>query len=353
MKKEEIHNILKNIIINDIIDISQIDLSPCRAPALKKCNREAYKKFNSLYPGIFNSVSEFIYFLNNYKNIDQFINEMFCECGNRNKFNSHYCRYNFHCSPRCSSLDKAVQEKVVNTTLKTYGVNNVMKCDEIKEKLEKTNLKKYGVKCVFQNEEVKEKIKNTMTDPDIQKNKIEKTKKTVLNKYGTEFIFQNEEVKEKIKTTIIQKYGVDNISKLDSVKKQKNLTKKKHNSFNKSKDEEYIFQELIKKFKVVHRQYSDKRYPFSCDFYIEDIDLFIEYQGFPTHGIEPFNPLLEEHQILLKDLKIKSNSSNYYRNMIVVWTLRDPEKRETAIKNKLNWKEFFNLSEFQTWLQKI
>ena len=38
------------------------------------------------------------------------------------------------------------------------------------------------------------------------------------------------------------------------------------------------------------RQYKDSRYPYNCDFYIPCLDLFIEFQGYWTHGEHPFNP---------------------------------------------------------------
>ena len=42
------------------------------------------------------------------------------------------------------------------------------------------------------------------------------------------------------------------------------------------------------------RQYNSERYPFSCDFYIKSLDVFIEYQGFWSHNVHPYNPDSEE-----------------------------------------------------------
>lgn len=57
------------------------------------------------------------------------------------------------------------------------------------------------------------------------------------------------------------------------------LTKKKNNSFNKSSQEQKLYEELLKenKTKTIYRQYKDEvRYPYYCDFYIVEDDLFIE-----------------------------------------------------------------------------
>lgn len=92
----------------------------------------------------------------------------------------------------------------------------------------------------------------------------------------------------------------------------------------------------------------DDRYPFTCDFYIPSLDLFIEYQGYWTHGGEPY--IGTENQLrIVKDWKNKSNEVNFkgkfkksYKIAINTWTVSDVQKREIAKENKLNWVEFFN-----------
>ena len=104
-------------------------------------------------------------------------------------------------------------------------------------------------------------------------------------------------------------------------------TKKKNNSFNKSIQEEQVYQLLLQKFNKndIIRQYRSTLYPFNCDFYIKSLDLYIEYHGTWTHGNKPFKHSVED----LEKLKRLKN------------------------KNKLNYKIFYNIEQFKNWFGKI
>ena len=160
--------------------------------------------------------------------------------------------------------------------------------------------------------------------------------------------------------TCIKRYGVDNISKLESTKKKKTETTKRNHTTVTSKQEEEIYKLLINKFTVVKRQYKSEEYPFDCDFYIPNLNLYIEYQGTWSHGKEPYDKNNILHQKILKDWedrlknKISKNILNSrYKDAIKVWTIRDPLKRETAKKNNLNWIEFFTMENFLDWYNDI
>ena len=97
--------------------------------------------------------------------------------------------------------------------------------------------------------------------------------------------FKSKEERQAINKTCATK--PENMSA--AIEKSK-LTKMKNNSGTKSKSEDAFYKSLKITFNDVVRQYYDKeRYPFNCDFYIPSIDLFIEYQGHPSHGIEPYD----------------------------------------------------------------
>lgn len=114
-------------------------------------------------------------------------------------------------------------------------------------------------------------------------------------------------------------------------------------TFNTSEPEEKLYKELCEKYGVdgVKRQYNeDPRYPWHCDFYIPSEDLFIEVNKFPTHYKEPFDKNNEEHIKLLEHCK--TNPSNWVeRQLVYCWAGIDVKKRETAIKNKLNFLEIY------------
>ena len=122
-----------------------------------------------------------------------------------------------------------------------------------------------------------------------------------------------------------------------------NSTKKKNNSFNISKTEEICFNILKEVFPNIIRQYRSEKYPFNCDFYIPEKDLYIEFNGTWTHGKHPFD-INNKNDIDLVEMW-KSKNTKFYNNAIETWTHRDVLKRETAKNNNVNFIEFWNLDE--------
>lgn len=117
-------------------------------------------------------------------------------------------------------------------------------------------------------------------------------------------------------------------------------SKKKNKSFNSSKSEDLFEKWLIENNFNYIRQYKEKRYPFACDFYFPDYDLFLEIQGFKSHMNHPFDKNNEDDMIKLELMKNKN--TNFYNNVIKVWTESDTLKRTTAKENNLNWVETFS-----------
>ena len=85
-------------------------------------------------------------------------------------------------------------------------------------------------------------------------------------------------------------------------------------------------------------QYTSKEYPFHCDFYFPNKKLYLEIQGSWVHGKHPFGSCEGDDKLLNQ---YKKKNSNYYNQVIKIWTQSDPLKRETARKNGLNWVEVF------------
>lgn len=204
---------------------------------------------------------------------------------------------------------------------------------EYQNKTKKTNLLKYGVEAPLQNKEINEKWHNTC-----------------YKNFGTYSPLANKEIHSKTKETTYRKYGVicilttkENKEKLASseTKKKRYETLKRNHTFNTSKIEESVYKELIKIYgrSDVFREYNkDVRYPYRCDFYIKSLDLFIEVQGYYTHGKEPYNPNSIKHQVLVQRYK-----ERYGPNCqpITIWTIKDVEKRNKAKENDLKYLEIF------------
>ena len=104
---------------------------------------------------------------------------------------------------------------------------------------------------------------------------------------------------------------------------------------------------INEKFPSVIRQYKDKeRYPYCCDFYIPELDYFIELNGNWTHCKHPYNIDSIEDKKILEFWNTKSlEGHKYYLNAIKTWTIYDVNKRNKAKENNLNFKEVWSLEE--------
>ncbi len=229
------------------------------------------------------------------------------------------------------------------TSLDRYGAENIMQTNEGKERLEKTNLERYGSKYYTGTKDFHEKSKNTCQDKYKADNWMKSDEgkaefhKIMQEKFNVNCNSQRVEVKAKLldkaPQTVEKAYG----------------TKKRNGTIgNKSKQEDMIFDILKNSFPMTERQYRSDEYPFSCDFYIPELDLYIEYQGHWSHGHRPFDDS-EINKKQLTEWQEKAKTSKFYENAIHTWTVADVQKRECG-KN-LNWLEFFSLSELLDWLQ--
>ena len=228
--------------------------------------------------------------------------------------------------------NKEVREKIKQTNIQKYGVDNLFKNDIIKEKIKQTNIQKYGVDNLFKSNIIKEKIKQTN-----------------IQKYGVDNPLKNKEIREKIKQTNIQKYGVDNPLK------NKEIWKKSQDNrqiSSKSKLENNFLNYLKLKYESddIITQYKSKEYPYYCDFYIKSINLYIEIQGHWTHNDHPFDINNLNDQLIMNKWRTKSLSDKYYKNALNTWTIKDVEKRNTAIQNNLNYLEIFGKTDLNKYI---
>ena len=279
-----------------------------------------------------------------------------------------------------SEKKQEIVEKRKQTWLKNYGVENPSQSQEIKEKKEQTTLKNYGVNNPLKSSIIREKINNTFKekygDNPLGKNSSLKKKieKSNIEKYGYKNPMQNPEISQKTSKTLkekqaeiiqksLEKYGVAWPAQLPEIR-QKNSqgvlkaipqiyqTRKQNGTCVSSQPEQQVFNLLLQKYKDTINQYRDEnRYPYTCDFYIPSLDLFIEYHGTWTHGIEPFNPENKEHLLILDQMKEKAKISKFYKNAIYTWTELDVRKLNCAKDNNLNYLCFYNMEEFLSWYE--
>lgn len=332
-------------------------------------------------------------------------------CGGKLKYlNRKNHLYDNHCSIKCRVKDKKVKEKLEQTNIIKYGCKCVFGSKEIRERIKKTNLQKYGVEYIVESKEIQEKIKETclnkygveysfqslkvkekskqtclekyLVDNYSKTNEfnnkvkntcllkynrnyclnIDKSKQTCLEKYGVSswpktddfktIIKENQkEIKIKYKQTCLEKYGVEYAAQSQEIKEKIIESKRRNHTFNTSKPEEELYLYIKEKFPLVKRQYKDKiRYPYNCDFYIPELDYFIELQGYYTHNTHPYNPNSISDQVLVERYKEKYGPKC---QAITIWTIKDPEKRECAKHNHLNFKEVWDLYEGKEFIDYI
>lgn len=116
--------------------------------------------------------------------------------------------------------------------------------------------------------------------------------------------------------------------------------------------EKRIFMLLTNIFYTIP-QYKSEKYPFNCDFYIPEIDTYIEYQGFWSHGKHPYDSTSEKDLNIIKKWQKQVDNHPAYKNAINVWTVQDVTKRNWAKENNLNWLEFFDMKQFMAWYKSL
>ena len=261
-----------------------------------------------------------------------------------------------------SQLDN-IKEKKKQTTLIHYGVDNPSKNNEIKnKKAEKqkettnkrfnTNIQKYGVPVTSMLDSTKQAVSKKLKGR-VSPNKGKSMSESIKQKISKKLQGRPSPNKGKVMPKAIKlKISKSCIQKLNdpAIRIKTYNTHKKNNSFHISKVEDHFYFLLQEKFQNVQRQYFSEEYPFNCDFYIPDLNLYIEYQGTWTHGGKPYRGI-DTDLAKLEIWKEKAKSSKFYENAINTWTIRDPLKREIAIQNNLNWIEFFNETEFLQWYE--
>ena len=124
-----------------------------------------------------------------------------CGCNIERAYKDYLLNHDYENNMDCCSNCKIVKFK--NTSLKRYGVDNPMRCDEVKENLKKSLEEKYGTYKISSLPEIREKIKHSC-----------------LEKYGVENVTQNEIIKEKIKKTNLRRYGVESSLQLPNTRKK-------------------------------------------------------------------------------------------------------------------------------------
>lgn len=209
---------------------------------------------------------------------------------------------------------KCTAKKRVKTNLKRYGVKNVMSLSETLDKIKATTQMRYGVDYAMQSSEL-----------------VQKQQNVVEQRYGVKSFLGTKACRNQLVRRCMERYGVSHPMQSKEVVSKNLQAKRQNGTFNTSGIEE-----RIKALKIFESQYNkDVRYPYLCDFYDRDRDLFLEVNASWTHGYHWYD--VENDANTCKKWKAKSKKSDYYANALEVFTKRDVEKRECARVNNLNY----------------
>ncbi len=260
---------------------------------------------------------------------------------------------NFH-NPNIVKLShsKEANNKREQTMLDRYGETSYTKTKDFKAKLleyqkqnsksmskhrKQTMIDKYGVDSNFKRPEVMDKLKIASHTEEANA----KRKQTTLKHYGVDCVFKLPEVQEKAQKN---SHTPEAVAKIHANRDYRQIaiatakTKKKNG--NKS-TLELAFEDHCKKKNIDFiAEYSDDRYPFPCDYYLPDLDCFVEIHGSWVHTDHIYNKIKDKD--LYNLWKKKSKTSNYYASALRTGKQKDPEKRKTAKKNNLNYVILWN-----------
>lgn len=263
-------------------------------------------------------------------------NEGFCKlntCKKETKFINIYKGYQDHCCNSHAQLDIITRQKIQKTCLKKYGVLSSNQANIVKLKIKQTMINRYGVD-------------NCQKCEKISKKAIKSRQKHNLEKYGVTETSKLSEIKSKISNST-RKYMLNRTQteKDDFYRKIREIKRKNH-TLKTSQPEEDFYSWLLTKFNKndIYRNYSfDPRYPFACDFYIKSLDTFIELNLYWMHGFHWFDKNNKKDIIKLEKWKSKAKIGHkQYKAAIKVWSYSDLLKRDTAIKNNLNYIVLWN-----------
>ena len=203
-------------------------------------------------------------------------------------------------------------EKIKQTNISRYGVDNPAKSSIVKTKAKQTCQEKYGVDYTWQSEQIKQKGKQTK-----------------LDRYNNE----NYNNREKAKQTCITKYGVDNPIKNKSIQK-----KALAHTTSKAED---LLEEFIKTFYdgEILRNKTGIIGRLELDLYLPDIKLAIEYNGIRYHSIEMGKP---KDRTLKKSIACKNKGIR----LVHIYEFEDFNIQKQLLKDLILGKDNYDKRDF-------
>jgi len=114
-----------------------------------------------------------------------------------------------------------------------------------------------------------------------------------------------------------------------------------------------LFENSLKELNIKYEKQYDKdsRYPFLCDFYLVDLDIFIEINGYWTHNDHFYTGSEDDLKTLSLWKEQLQSGHTQYRSAIDCWTFGDLKKRAIALKNNINYAVLWNLEDIENYIE--
>ena len=268
-------------------------------------------------------------------------------------------------------------KKARQTNLEKYGVENPFQADKVKQKIKQTIIenhggvetasseiakkiaatkeKRYGDSTFTNREKCKQTVQERYGVDNVYASSevLEKKKQSYIEHYGVDNPMKSKEVREKGKSTMLSRYGYDNYGKSnksrqylgsEEFKAKRRRTLHEHGTYGKSQSEDRCYDLLQSIFPNAVHHYTSNVYPFECDMYVSELDLYVECNFFWTHGGHFFDSNNPEDIKILEEWKAKH--TKFFDIAIHVWTESDLKKLEIAHKNTLNYLVCWSEEEF-------
>lgn len=210
-----------------------------------------------------------------------------------------------------SSLPE-VKAKRKATWVKNYGYDNPNKVPEIIEKRRATTLEKYGCEDYLGTQEARDRLReysmktygveHFMKSPEFMHDVFEQW---CLGKYGVSNPQKAESVKAKTRSTCMLKYGVDNALKTQKARDAFYLALNNNTNLSSKIEDEFFLclKEYVEVLGYTAQHQINIKDRWLIDFYIPEIDTYIEFDGVFWHGI---NKTIEELQENIDKSKSKT-----------------------------------------------
>lgn len=177
---------------------------------------------------------------------------------------------------------------------------------------------------------------------------IDSYRNTCLNKYGVNNVMQSKQVLNKLVSPFANSDVREKSLQSRIVNSRIALNESDtHNGLLlQSPHERIVFALLVERFGYsdVIYQYGrypfDARYPFSCDFYLKNEDIFIELNGHYSHGNHWYDATNTAD--VMRRIQLQSSQSKHSRSAVKTWCDIDVIKRNKAKSSGIKYLVFWN-----------